>query len=54
MNKMHVEPSLLCDYITSKNGYCKHVMTSTAENYAFLKITKCTKNEDERTMHLCF
>ena len=51
MKEMHAEPPFPCGYITSSNGYCKCVMTSTAESKrGFLKITNCTKNEDERTM----
>ena len=44
MNEMHTEPPFTCDYVTSRNGYCKR---------KFLKITNCSKN-DERTMYLCF
>ena len=50
MNEMHVESQFSCAYVTSKNGYRKHVMTSTAESKHILKITNCTKNEDECTM----
>ena len=32
MNEMHAEPPFLCDCVTSGNGYCKRVMTSTAES----------------------
>ena len=46
MNEMNVEPPIPCDYISSRNGYCKRVITSTAE----IKITNFSKNEDERTM----
>ena len=47
---MHVESPFPCGYVTSRNGYCKRIMTSTAESKRVLKITNCTKNEDERTM----
>ena len=30
MNKMHAEPPFLCDNVTSRNGYSKHIMTSMA------------------------
>ena len=32
MKEMHVEPLFLCDFITSKNGYCKHIMTSMTKS----------------------
>ena len=32
INEMHAESSFPCDYITSRNGYCKHVMTSTTKS----------------------
>ena len=32
MNEMYTEPQFLCDCIISGNGYCKCVMTSTAES----------------------
>ena len=32
MNEMHVELPFPCDYITSRNSYCKRVVTSTAES----------------------
>ena len=47
MNEMHVETPFPCDYITSRNGYCKCIMTSTAEDKHVFKITNYTKNEDE-------
>ena len=31
-NEMHAKPPFPCDYITSRNGYRKCVMTSTAES----------------------
>ena len=37
MSEMHVEPPIPCDYATSRNGYCKHVMTSTAESKRVFK-----------------
>ena len=40
-----------CDYVTSIYGYCKRVMTSTTESKRVLKITNCSKNEDERTRY---
>ena len=50
INEMHMELPFPCDYVTSRNGYCKCVMTSTNKSKRVLKITNCTKNEDERTM----
>ena len=32
INEMHTEPPFLYDYVTSRNSYCKGVMTSTAES----------------------
>ena len=32
MNEMHAESPFPCDYVTSRNGYCKRVITSTAES----------------------
>ena len=32
MNEMYVEPPFLCDYVTSRNGYCKRVITLTTES----------------------
>ena len=37
MNEMHAEPPLPYDYATSRNGYCKRVMTSTAESKRVFK-----------------
>ena len=34
-NEMHAEPPFPYDYITFKNGYCKCVITSTAESKSF-------------------
>ena len=48
--EMHAETPFLYDYVTSRNSYCKRVMTSTAESKRVLKISNCTKSEDERTM----
>ena len=42
--------SIPCDYVTSRNSYCKCIMTSTAESKWVLKMINCTKNEDECTM----
>ena len=50
MNEMHRESPFPRDYVTSRNGYCKCIMTSTAKSKCVLKITNCTKNEDECTM----
>ena len=50
MNEMHRESPFLCDYGISRNDYYKRVMISTAESKCALKITNCTKNEDENTM----
>ena len=50
MYEMHAESSYLGDYVTSRNGYCKHIMTSMAESKSILKITNCRKNEDEHAM----
>ena len=51
MNEMHAEPPFPCDYVTSRNGYCKRVMTSTAESKRVFNNHKLhTKNEDERPM----
>ena len=48
--EMSAESQFPRDYVTSRNGNCKHVMTSTAKSKRVLKITNFTKNEDERTM----
>ena len=37
LNEMHAEPPFPCDYVTSRNGYRKRVMTSTAESKCFFK-----------------
>ena len=37
MSEMHVEPSFLCDYVTSRNSYNKHVMTSTDKSKHIFK-----------------
>ena len=37
MNEMHAEPPFPCDYVTSRNGYCKHIMTSMAESKRVFK-----------------
>ena len=37
MNEMHAESPFLCNYVTSRNGYCKRVMTSTAESKRVFK-----------------
>ena len=50
MKVIHAESPFPCDYVISRNGYCKCVMTSTAENKSVLKITNYTKNEHERPM----
>ena len=51
MSEMHAEPPFPCDYVTSKNGYCKRIITSTAENKRVFKNHKLhTKNEYERPM----
>ena len=52
INEMPAEQPLLCDYVTSRNGYCKRVITSMAESKrVFKKNHKLhTKNEDERPM----
>ena len=43
INEKHAEPPFLCHYVTSRNGDCRHVITSTAESKCiFLKITNCT------------
>ena len=46
MKEIHAEPPFPCDYV--RNGYCKRVITSTAESKrVFLKNYKLhTKNED--------
>ena len=31
MNKMHAEPPFPCDYVTSRNGYCKRLMTAESK-----------------------
>ena len=43
MNDMQAEPPFLCDYETSRNGYCKHIMTSTAESKHVFKNHKVQK-----------
>ena len=50
---MHAESPFPCDYITSRNGYCKRVMTSTAESKRVLKIPNCTKNEHAMGVWVC-
>ena len=51
MNEMHAESPFLCDYLTSRNGFCKREMIKTAEsNQVFKKISNYTKNEYVRTM----
>ena len=51
MNEMHAEPPFPCDHVTSRNGYCKHVITSTAKSKHVFKNHKLhTKNEDEHSM----
>ena len=52
MNEMHAEPPFLCDCVTSRNGYRKRVITSTAESKRvfFLNHKLHTKNKDERPM----
>ena len=51
MIEMHVEPAFLCDYVTSRNDYCKCVMTSTTKSKRVFKNHKLhTKNEDEHQM----
>ena len=37
MNEMHVELPFPCVYVTSRNGNCKRVKTSTAESKRVLK-----------------
>ena len=37
MNKMHAEPPFPCDYVTSRNNYCKRILTSTAESKRVFK-----------------
>ena len=32
MKEIHAEPPFPCDYVTSRNGYCKRVITSMAES----------------------
>ena len=46
MNEIHTEPPFPCDYV--RNGYCKRVITSTAESKRvfFLNPKLYTKNED--------
>ena len=50
MKEIHVESPFLCDYVSSRNGCSKHVRASTPESKPVLKITNCTKNEDDRAM----
>ena len=52
MNEIHVEPPFPCDYVTSRNIYCKRVITSTAESKCtfFLNHKLYTKNEVESSM----
>ena len=47
---MHAEPLFPCDYVTSRNSYCKRAITSTVESKRvfFLNYKLHTKNEDER------
>ena len=52
MNGMHTEPTFLCNYLISRNGYCKHIITSTPKSKHIFKNHKLHKNEDERTMLL--
>ena len=49
MNEMQSEPRLSCDYVTSRNSYCKRVITSTSESKRvfFLNHKLQTQNEDE-------
>ena len=47
---MRAVSPFLCDYVASRNGCCKCIMTSTVESKRILKMTKCTKNEDEYMM----
>ena len=49
MYEMHAESRFQCDYLTSRNGFCKCIMASMAESKRVLKISNCTKNEDEHT-----
>ena len=47
MKEIHAEPPFPCDYI--RNGYCKSVITSTAESkrvFFFLNHKLHTKSED--------
>ena len=49
MKEIHAEPLFPCDYVI--NGYCKRVITSTAESkriffFCFLNHKLHTKNED--------
>ena len=48
MKGIHAEPPFPCDYV--RNGYCKRVITSTAESkrvfFGFLNHKLHTKNED--------
>ena len=57
MNEMHAELQSPCDCVTPVNGYCKRIMSSTAESkrvfffvFFFLNHKLHTKNEDERPM----
>ena len=45
MKEIHVEPPFPSDYV--RNGYCKCVITSTAESkHVFFNYKLHTKNED--------
>ena len=40
MNEIRTEPPFPCDYETSRNGFCKYVMTSTPESERVFKSHK--------------
>ena len=48
MKEIHVEPPFPCDYV--RNGYCKHIITSTAKSkrvfFFFLNHNLHSENED--------
>ena len=44
-NEVHAEPPFPYDCVIPGSGYCKHVMTSTAESKRVFLITNCTLKE---------
>ena len=54
MNEMHAESLFLRDYVTSRNGYCKRVTTSTAKHKRVFKNHKRSKTHVMICLYQCY